>query len=173
MNSLRARLREITENGAPNGHAQLIEQLRQAYVHSIEVVASPAPISRYTCAVHALDLVEDEEYESIVMASPRHVFASPGFVQRLIDRHALEQIGQPQAGRLVVYRSAGAVIHIGKMLSPERVESKWGIGHLYRHGLLEVPLHYGDEIEFFNGVDLDTVLDELVDFARESGVQFK
>jgi hypothetical protein len=171
MNALRTRLREITENGAPDTHPQLIDELRQTHPHSIEVVESPAPISRYTCVVHSLDLVEDEEYETIVLASPKHVFASPGFLQRLIDCEVLNHIGQPQPGSLVVYRAEGAATHVGKMLSPDRVESKWGIGHLYRHALLEVPSH--DELQFFNAIDADTVLDELVEFAKENGVEFE
>lgn len=172
MNDLRARLSYITENGDPDGHPRLIEQLRQTHPHSIEVTESPAPIDRYTCAVHAFHLVEDEEYEAIVMASPRYVFASPGFVQRLISRGTLVRVGQLQAGAVVVYRSEGVVKHIGRVLSPDRVESKWGIGHLYKHGLYEVPLSYGDAIEFFHGIDRDTALDELVEFAKENGVQF-
>jgi hypothetical protein len=57
-------------------------------------------------------------------------------------------------------------------LSLERVESKWGIGHLYRHGLLEVPSPYGDELEYFGAIDSNTALAELVNFARENGVRF-
>ncbi len=61
--ALRQRLDEITENGNPESHPDLIAQLRQYVPHAIEVVPSPAPISRYTCVVHALNLVENKEYE--------------------------------------------------------------------------------------------------------------
>lgn len=63
--------------------------------------------------------------------------------------------------------------HIGKMLSPERVESKWGVGHLYRYGLQEIPLQYGDEVEFFSGIGLDSAFHELLEFAKENGVRFE
>jgi hypothetical protein len=101
--------------------------------------------------MYAFDLVEDEEYKSIVLASSGPVYASTGFVQRLIDHDTLEQLDQPLAGALVVYRFSGAVTHIGRMISCDRIESKWGIGHLYRHALLEVPSQYGDELECGQG----------------------
>ena len=85
----------------------------------------------------------------------------------------MRKLDVPESEALVVYRLNGALTHIGKMLSLERIESKWGIGHLYRHALLEVPAQYGDEMEFFDAIDVDTALDELSIFAREFGVRFK
>ena len=172
MSDLRSRLTEITSNGLPNSHPRLIDQLQLDHVHGIEFVSFPVAIERYTCAMHAFDLVEDEEYAGLVLASPAPVYASTGFVQRLIDRGVLERLAQPQSSALVVYRLGRTVKHIGRTLSPERCESKWGIGHLYRHGLLEVPSDYGDCLEFYRAIDRDSALDELVIFAREHGVQF-
>jgi hypothetical protein len=123
--------------------------------------------------MYAFGFEEDKEYEAIVLASPAPVYASTGFVQRLIDRGTLRKLDVPESEALVVYRLNGALTHIGKMLSLERIESKWGIGHLYRHALLEVPAQYGDEMEFFDAIDVDTALDELSIFAREFGVRFK
>jgi hypothetical protein len=170
---LRTALREITQNGRPDSHPRLIAELTSLHKHDIEVVASPTPIDRYTCAVHAFDLVDDQEYEAIVLASPDHVYASPSFVQRLIDRGRLERIAEGMVGGLIIYRADGTIQHIGRLISPERVESKWGVGHLYRHGLLAVPLQYGSEIEFAAAIRSDAVLDELVEFARENGVEFE
>jgi hypothetical protein len=172
MNELRERLREITENGKPDTHPGLIDRLRRVSPHSIEIVKSNAPIERYTCAMYAFDLVENDEYASIVLASPKPVYASTEFVQRLIDRGMLEPLTRPQNDSLVVYRWKGSVTHIGRMLSAERALSKWGIGHLYRHALLEVPSQYGDETEFYRPIDADTTLDAMADFAREHGVRF-
>jgi hypothetical protein len=172
VNELRERLRDITENGRPDTHPRLIDALRRAHPHSIEIVESDAPIGRYTCAMYAFDLLENDEYAGIVLASPKPVYASTGFVQRLIDHETLEPLTRPQVDSLVVYRSQGSVTHIGRMLSARRVESKWGIGHLYRHALLEVPMQYGDETEFYRAIDTDCALDALADFAREHGVRF-
>ncbi len=121
--------------------------------------------------MYAFDLVENEEYKGIVLAARGPVYASTGFVQRLIDHGTLERLAEPQTGALVVYRLNRDVTHIGRMLSRERVESKWGIGHLYRHALLEVPSQYGDDCEFFAAIDAEAALDELADFAREHGAR--
>jgi hypothetical protein len=172
MNELRERLRDITENGRPDSHPPLIDELRRIHPHSIEIIEPAAPIERYTCAMYALDLVENDEYAGIVLASPKPIYASTAFVQRLIDRGTLVPLTQPKSDALVVYRLRGSVTHIGRMLSATRVESKWGIGHLYRHALLEVPMQYGDETEFYRAIDTDCALDALADFAREHGVRF-
>ncbi len=174
MNALRLRLREITENAPADDHPRLIEDLRRVHARTIELVVARARIERYTCAVHALDLIENREYEKIVWAAQGDVvFASTGFVQRLIDRELLVKADLPGPGRLVVYRDGDLVTHIGKTLSPERVESKWGIGQRWRHGLWEVPSQYGCDVEFFDAIDTDTVLDEMVEFAKENGVSFE
>lgn len=171
--ALRQRLDEITENGNPESHPDLIAQLRQYVPHAIEVVPSPAPISRYTCVVHALNLVENKEYEEIVLASPKHVFASPAFVDRLISRQVLAPAPCKCSGSLVLYRQGGRLKHIGKMVLADNVESKWGVGHLYRHPMLEVPAKYGCETEFVDAIDADVAIDELVVWARENGVRFE
>jgi hypothetical protein len=173
MLDLRTLLREITENGRPDSHPALIEELRKTFPHGIQVLPSHTPIHRYTCAMYALDLVENPEYIAIVMASPDHVFASTAFVQRLLDRGVLERAKQRKKGCLVVYRDNRIVKHIGKLVSRDRVISKWGIGHLYEHGLNEAPSQYGNGIEFFSAIDADTALDELVTFAKENGVRFE
>lgn len=173
MRELRRRLYEITENGAPATHRHLIESLRRELPHSIEVVQTEAPNYRYTCVMHALDVIENIEYIAIANAAPRDVFASPSFVERLIAQDYLHELGTPEKGALVVYCYQGSVKHIGRLLTATRVESKWGLGFLYRHELLEVPENYGSDLRFFSPVDREFTLDRYVEYAREHGVQFE
>lgn len=173
MSALRRRLHEITDNGAPQTHQDLIEGLRCELPHSIQVVQATVPNDRYTCVMHALDIVEDAEYIAIVAAAPRDIFASPRFVERLISQGHLHELAAPADGALVVYCDQGSVKHIGRLLTAMRVESKWGVGCLYRHGLLEVPENYGSELRFFSSVDREFTLDRYVEYAREHGVQFE
>lgn len=106
------------------------------------------------------------------MASPGNVFASTVFVQRLIDRGTIERLRRAQADALVVYRSNGVVTHIGQAAFSDRVQHKWGVGHIYRHDLFEVPLQYGDDLEFYGAISRDLVLEELAEFAGAHGVRF-
>lgn len=173
MCDLRHQLHQITDNGAPETHPQLIQELGREFPHSIDVAQGSAPNDRYTCAMHAFDLVEDPEYIAITKAAPRDLFASPRFVERLIALGHLAELARPQPDALVVYLDGGAVKHIGRLLSETRVESKWGVGHLYYHGLFEVPSSYGSELRFFEPVDREFVLDRYVEYARENGVRFE
>src|SRR5437773_11416307 len=120
--------------------------------------------------MHALSLIEDDEYIAIARAAPRDVFASPRFVERLIDQGHLAELDAPQPGSLVVYFDQGRVKHIGRLLSATRVESKWGEGHLCHHRVFEVPISYGSVARFFEPIDRDYALDRDVEYARENGV---
>jgi hypothetical protein len=123
--------------------------------------------------MHSLDLIEDPEYIAIAEAAPRDIFASPRFVQRLIENGHLVEIPNAQSGALVIYFDNGIVKHIGRLVGEVRVESKWGVGHLYRHGLFEVPSTYGSHVGFFRAIDREFALDQYVEYAREHGVRFE
>jgi len=172
MNDLRERLQTITDNGHPETHWQLIGELARDIPHSIELVEGPAPIDRYTCVMHAFDLIENQEYIEIANLAPADIFASPRFVERLISLGHLERIDQPRDGDLIVYSDGARVKHIGVLCYEDRVESKWGAGHLYRHGMFEVPSSYGPGARFFVRIGRDTALDHYVDYAAENGVRF-
>lgn len=174
MDALRICLHEITENGQPALHPQQIAGLRPEFPHSIEVMQGEAAIDKYTCVPFALGLVGNQEYIAIVEVAPLYVFASPAFVQRLIDRGALQPRSQASEGALIVYLDdEGRVQHIGRMIEAERVESKWGGGHQYQHGIFEVPASYGSAVAYFEPITADDAVDHFADYAEEHGVQFE
>jgi hypothetical protein len=45
-------------------------------------------------------------------------------------------------------RSRRQTAHVG-LVDGDRIRSKWGIGHVWRHPRFEVPERYGDLILFF------------------------
>jgi len=47
------------------------------------------------------------------------------------------------SGKIVLYFSDHGFMHSGIIKKTNFVESKWGVGNMYRHGLEEVPLRYG------------------------------
>ncbi len=173
MSELRVRLFEITENRQPHTHRNLIERLAEEFPHTIRVIEGQAPIERYTCAMHAFGLIENDEYIRIVQAAPPYIFASPSFIQRLVLKSRLTELPNPQPGALIVYSEFGCAKHAGKMLAADHVESKWGVGHLYHHGVLEVSGNYGSELRSFEAIDTDFALDEFAEYAREHGVRLE
>lgn len=62
----------------------------------------------------------------------------------------------------VVYLKDDIPKHFGK-ISGDRVESKWGRGPIWKHGLWEVPLTYGDTVKFSTGKMDHSVLRKIIE----------
>ncbi len=58
-------------------------------------------------------------------------------------------IDQLEPNDLVVYYTGQQKVHVGRYVAPNLVESKWGLGPLFRHGLWDVPKSYGDALKYF------------------------
>ena len=146
---LRTRLTEITENGKPESHIDLIEGLRPQHPHSIVALTDVSSDLRYNCSMYAFGIEQNQEYVDLVMALPAHIHADTKFIEFLIDRGYLAETDKPSPGLVAVYLDNGQVRHIGRLVSEARVVSKWGLGHLYEHEVLEAPSSYGDKVRFF------------------------
>lgn len=48
--------------------------------------------------------------------------------------------------------------------TPVAMESKWGTGHIWQHGVYEVPDCYGDTVRFFRPFSREMALQALLDF---------
>ena len=58
-------------------------------------------------------------------------------------------IDQLEPNDLVVYYKGQQKVHVGRYIAPNLVESKWGLGPLFRHGLWDVPKSYGEALKYF------------------------
>jgi len=170
MASLRTELQKITRDALAN-HPRRITELRALVPHSIEVLTSPGDDLRYNCIMHALGVPKEKELIRLVMRCPRAVHPHTRFLKFLKDRGTLIPVKRPAAGLVVVYSNGRVIRHAGRAISESMVESKWGIGHLYQHPLMEVPSSYGSKIAFFAPVDAHSVVQEFIEFARSQGVR--
>lgn len=170
---LRERLQQITEGEAIDRHAMLIDALRPQFAHTIVPITGAHDSLRYNCVMHALGIERDREYFNMITYCPEDVHASPDFLQFLIDRGELVPQQTAAPGRLVIYRDAERIRHVGVLANEGRVRSKWGIGHLYEHGPREIPASYGFDLVFFDPLPLDVVLDGFWDYATTKGVSFE
>ena len=70
-------------------------------------------------------------------------------------------------GDIVVYfTNDGDVVHAGRVYG-DLVRSKWAAGHLWDHGVLELPIGYGSMVRFYApSPPPEDVLDLLVRFAE-------
>jgi len=172
---LRERLACITRELAPDEHPAEIERLREEIAHSIELLEGAAPISDYTCAVHAFDLIQDPTYESVATFGLCKTFAGKEFIHFLLDQELLEEraLDDRAGGRLLMYFEGGDFQHIGTLLAENRLVSKWGMGHLWEHGIWEVPANYGDELRLFEAPADGAGLDLFIEYAKAEGFEFR
>ena len=169
---LRVRLQDITDNIDMDTHVAQIELARQTYSHTIEILPGANDNRRYNCVMFALGIETDRVYYDMARRCPDEVHADTNFVQFLVDRGFLVEQPSPKPGLLIAYLSEGRFRHIGKLTDRCRIQSKWGIGNLYEHATFEVPISYGDAIQFFLPIEHDPVLNAFIEFAKLRGVSF-
>lgn len=161
---LRNKLQQITdENRAENVGNQitLIESLSTILPHTIKLEAE-AKIGndeswRYNCFTYAFRLLESTEFVDITERYS-FLFANSSFVSYLIARH-LSQTDQKilKDDDYIIYFSNDEPKHAGR-IKKDKVISKWGMYHLWEHGIWEVPIEYGNKIAFFKRLSLEKLV---------------
>ncbi len=165
---LRARLQQITCGGGTtvDSHPSLIADLAREVPHSIEL-APKVPylaIERYNCFEFALGLAGCPAVRLISEYLPS-TFCNASFVQHLVDS-ILTPVASPSTGDRVLYCDHDQITHAG-VITDDRILSKWGKGHSWIHGLLEVPTQYGDATSFYAMPPANDVLAAFIEFARQ------
>ena len=161
MGLLRARLEELARQELLN--YDTIESIRTECDHSIELVERWAMLDRdnFTCVAYALDLRNDQLVSALTRSweirrgtpsrdGDRLIRADTEFLEFCIDEGAMSPISDCEAcpGNLLVYRNEDKCCHIGKVVKPGRVCSKWGPDDLLEHRPREVPDRYGDDLQY-------------------------
>jgi len=155
--NLRASLDEMTGRDVPvETHAERLEEIGAVFPHSVRVLATPS--EEFNCVMHALGLIGRFEEPS---GRPfGRYYADTAFLQTLIDRGVLRP-DEEREGAVVTWSASGSIRHVGLVASPGRAVSKWGIGNLYEHGLLEAPASYGSDLAFYGPADPEDAMDCL------------
>jgi hypothetical protein len=123
--------------------------------------------------MHVFEFTGKTEYEAIARRGFNVVFAGPTFVQWLLEKGSLTEVAEHEArdGDLIVYSDDhGRVKHAGLTRPGRRVESKWGKGGLFEHGVFEVPVSYGNNARFFSNMSYKEAFRQFGCFARERGM---
>jgi hypothetical protein len=146
--------------------------LRSRFQHHIDLVRETLDTKedyrawRQNCHAYALGLWNSEEAwmlaESEAEAWPTGVFV----LEQVMPLMRRRDVGEQQDQDIAVYFQAdGSVPHSGRV-SGNRVRSKWGsTGHLWDHGVLEVPLSYGVRCEFFAPPNFAAIVEAFKYFA--------
>jgi hypothetical protein len=103
----------------------------------------------FNCFMWAFDLL-DRNWLNNLIPGGNDIYPRSDFADHLV-RHHLHEIPQEEIKKddIVVYFKDGKPVHAGTWDSG-LVVSKWGLySHLWKHGLCELPIEYGEEIRFY------------------------
>ena len=89
------------------------------------------------------------------------------YMSFLCKGYMTEKVSEsPSNGDYVLYFSDQTIVHAGKMESG-RVISKWGRGHIWIHGICEVPAGYGNQVKYYNRLEKTTCIEAFCEWIKE------
>jgi hypothetical protein len=162
----------MTEAGRePHQHRADLKIISDEIPNTIRILDNGLAVDRYTCGMHALGLEESEEYAEVAGYGLGLVYAGREFFEWVVTGQHLHQAmaGKAAGGDLVMYFDQDRWTHVGRLITPDRAVSKWGVGLLYEHDLSEVPEQYGDEVQFFRNPGPDASMDPLRQLRENEG----
>lgn len=148
---------ENTESHVGN-QITLIADMSKIRPHSIKL-EKEAKIGnnetwRYNCFTYTFRLLDSPEFVDIIERY-RFLFANSSYCSYLIEQHLTEiEQNEIQEGDYIIYFHNGKPQHAGR-IRKNKVVSKWGMYHLWRHGIWEIPIDYGDTVRFFNQIPFE------------------
>ncbi len=155
QDEFRQKLDEITNlKGNPNKQPDLIAALNSQYPHDITLVGNPDYIdTQIDCFKYVFkDIIPSDIWRVIEQKHIKNGSISETFISELISK-GLSGLHdkQEESDRIVVYFEGDTAKHFG-LIEGDKVESKWGsYGHVWNHGLLEIPLLYGTVFKYSKG----------------------
>ncbi len=141
---LRERLDKVATLGRYAAEVEL-SGLRAIKSHSVSLMPD-AVHHPYNCLAYALNIHEWPEYRQAewkLSRSGHDQAAGSRLADALIEKGILSF---EEDGELAFFYASGAWTHAAKVISPSRLQSKWGGGGLFDHGPLEVPWSYGTDL---------------------------
>lgn len=139
-------------------HIPYIEDLRPRYGHTIHLAEKLTDgrrrVGQFNCYMYALGVRTSETVIRILNEQSAWMKFGKEFLT--IVRGTLTRVTEPSVGDLVLYSDPTGLQHAGKWNS-DSVLSKWGLGHVWRHGVFELPASYGDVVEVYKAIEIETV----------------
>ncbi|MFH0857446.1 MAG: hypothetical protein V1848_01730 [Candidatus Magasanikbacteria bacterium] len=120
----------------------------------ILVQSPPEESKNYNCFLYVLKLYENEE-----IIKETHGFIFSAFFEHLIAIGEMKKTYQKGEGTIVLYKdektNPNEFTHAGIMREDGTVISKWSWGPILIHDLFDVPLAYGDIVEYYEPLQED------------------
>jgi len=151
---LRQRLQNILSEEQGTLHETKIVELanhcREAFIEPVHFASQKQ--QAFNCFMYVLNLVDRVEPNVFRLTDKKiGFFVNSSFFRKLFDADILSEtsIDQLEPNDLVIYYKSQQTMHVRRYIAPNLVESKWGLGPLFRHGLWDVPKSYGDALKYF------------------------
>jgi len=151
---LRQRLQNIITEEQVKLHESKVLQLASKFEGAfIEPVHRHSQKNQvFNCFMHVLNLVDRVEPNVFEQDDKKfRFFVDSNLFGKLYESGILSEIrlDQLEPNDLVVYYNGQEKTHVGRYIAPNQIESKWGVGPLFRHGLWDVPKSYGTTLRYF------------------------
>ena len=167
LNEFRKELEKATQ-GIPSKHPENIYSLSKDYSYSITVQCNPNFMDATSdCFIYVFkEKIPEELIKKIYKVSQKTPENSRNLLQELLDNGFVELHDTKNIGdTVIVYFDNGIVKHFGK-IEKDKIISKWGKGHIWKHIVFEVPISYGNTVKYSNGKIkievLETVLNNII-----------
>ena len=158
---LRNTLQQIIDNnreGKVSIQITLIESLSTILPHTIrleeEAKLNNDKSWQYNCFTYAFRLWESPEFVDI---NEHFSFLLPNssFVSYLIAGHLTQTVQDDvKDDDYIIYFLNDEPQHAGR-IRKDKIVSKWGMYHLWEHGIWEIPIQYGDRVCFFEQISIE------------------
>lgn len=133
--------------------------------HRLERLQDGMPNNRYNCFAYALGVYSRPDYQRLADLHEKREEApiDPEFMGYLVETGLLVERGEEQqVGDVVMYENVGRIVHAARVADLDGLcRSKWGSGHLYQHGVGEVPSSYGRSYRTVQSKGPDAVMSAL------------
>lgn len=131
----------------------------------LDIVAPPPEENQnYNCFIYVLGLSNNAD---IIRDTGGFIYSS--FIEMLIEKGYLIQKQQPQQGDIVLYSESdgvGSYTHSGILESEDMIISKWAWGPTIRHRLLDIPLHWGGCVTYYEPIEEKQSIDLYNQFKK-------
>jgi len=172
LDQFRQKLEEATNKSHPREHGKNVDELRDIYPHNIVCISNPLSTDNLMpriynptedCFIYVFkDILSPEMLKSFLDAYERNEKLDSRIEYRLISEGFIDlHKGQNENDIVIVYFNNSNPAHFAKIAN-NIITSKWGRGNVWRHGLWEVPLSYGDEVMYSNGRIKESIFEEVI-----------
>ncbi len=177
----RKKLQNIADKYICKEQTQAILELYKTYAHSIKVVEEAIQgkpeTFKYNCCMHSFNINHRNPNNKIMLRSKQEfdknneteIFVGVKFVEFCLSQEYLCEISLNKVKNddIIIYFDENSYLqHVGKIKNG-RVISKWGkSGNLYEHSIWEVPIDYGADVKYFEGISEGDFEKYFIEYAK-------